>query len=265
MCRRTTRSGEAAQRVGPCRRCVLFVQRWLQLRARGGLEACPDVSHQPLLALFVLRYRSGRHQKASRTASSPPPSGRMSDSGCGLVRHTRGTFVSPRGPALRTHAWQPKEANHAQANTACELFILHGYGAHGAFPTVRILAEHLASRGFTCRSLDFEGCGESEGLPGLINDYGDLVTDALAFVEAQRVVTEKPAFILGTSAGGALALKCTTIAPAGTFAGCVLLSPMVVIAEAAKPGALAQRALRVLGELAPAWRLCLFRPTTCPT
>jgi alpha-beta hydrolase superfamily lysophospholipase len=187
----------------------------------------------------------------------------MSDSGCGLVRHTRGTFVSPRGPALRTHAWQPKETSQA-ANNACELFILHGYGAHGAFPTVRILAEHLAARGFTCRILDFEGCGESEGLPGLINDYADLVTDALAFIEAQRVVTEKPAFILGTSAGGALALKCSMIAPPATFAGCVLLSPMVVISEAAKPGALAQRALRVLGALARTRTAALF-PPHCPT
>jgi alpha-beta hydrolase superfamily lysophospholipase len=172
----------------------------------------------------------------------------------GSVRHTRGTFVSPRGPALRSHAWQPSESNAAaaQPNTACELFILHGYAAHGAFPTVRLLAEHLAARGFTVRSLDFEGCGESEGLPGLITDYAHLVGDALAFVDAHRVVTEKPAFILGTSAGAALALLCSTVAPPGTFAGAVVLSPLVVISEAAKPGAMAQRALRLLGAHAPA-------------
>ena len=82
----------------------------------------------------------------------------MSDPGGGLVRHTRGTFVSPRGPALRSHAWQPTEANAnaAAGASSCELFVLHGYGAHGAFPTVRLLASHLAARGFTVRSLDFE-------------------------------------------------------------------------------------------------------------
>ena len=173
----------------------------------------------------------------------------MSDGGGGAVRHVRGTFVSPRGPALRTHAWTPSEGNAsaAQPGTACELFVLHGYGAHGAFPTVRLLAEHLAARGFTVRSLDFEGCGESEGLPGLINDYAHLVQDALAFVESQRVLTEQPAFLLGTSMGGALALKCSLLAPPGTVVGCVVLSPLVRIRPEARPGALAQRALRILG------------------
>ena len=173
----------------------------------------------------------------------------MSDGGGGAVRHVRGTFVSPRGPALRTHAWTPSDsnANAAQPSTACEVFVLHGYGAHGAFPTVRLLAEHLAARGFTVRSLDFEGCGESEGLPGLINDYAHLVQDALAFVEAQRMITEMPAFLCGTSMGGALALQCSVVAPPGTVSGCVVLAPLVVIRPEARPGAVAQRALRILG------------------
>ena len=104
-----------------------------------------------------------------------------------------------------------------------------------------------------------QGCGESEGLPGLITDYEHLVTDALAFVETQRVVTEKPAFVLGTSAGGALALMSIIVAPPGTFAGCIVLSPLVVISEAARPSAMAQRALRLLGALVPAWPPFLLR------
>lgn len=175
----------------------------------------------------------------------------MPGSGGGRVRHVRGTFVSPRGPQLRTHAWQPSGSNEnaGRPGASCDLFVLHGYAAHGAFPTVRLLAECLAERGHTVRSLDFEGAGESDGLPGLITDYRDLVSDALAFVQShrQQAQSDVPAFILGTSMGGALALNCCLSAPKGTFAGCVVLSPLVVISEAARPSALATAALRLLG------------------
>jgi alpha-beta hydrolase superfamily lysophospholipase len=176
---------------------------------------------------------------------------------CGC-EYSTGWFTSPRGPRLATHAWQPVAPAGADAaagaphERACRVFLLHGYGAHGMFPTVRLLAEYLASHGYRAHSFDFEGAGDSEGLQGLINDTADQCTDALAFVAA--TARGAPCFLAGTSMGGGMALICANAAAdAGVrnIVGCVLLAPLVVIAEAAKPSAPVRAVLTALGSLIP--------------
>jgi alpha-beta hydrolase superfamily lysophospholipase len=134
----------------------------------------------------------------------------------------------------------------------CRVFLLHGYGAHGTFPTVRLLAAHLAKHGYRTHSLDFEGAGDSEGMQGLISDTAHQCTDALAFVAA--TARGAPCFLAGTSMGGGMALRCANAAAdAGVhgIAGCVLLAPLVVIADAAKPSAPVWAVLSALSELIP--------------
>jgi alpha-beta hydrolase superfamily lysophospholipase len=172
------------------------------------------------------------------------------DGAPGGCAYSAGWFVSPRGPRLATHAWTPTAAAAATPTPRRRLFILHGYAAHGRFATVDMLAAHLASSGgFHVHSLDFEGAGLSDGLPGLISDAAHLVDDALAFIASHADGT--PTMLAGTSMGGALALQCCLRAPRGTFRGCVFLSPLVVLAAAARPGPFAQAALQALCYLTP--------------
>jgi acylglycerol lipase len=164
-----------------------------------------------------------------------------------MARYEAGAFLSPRGPRLATHAWLP--AADAPCRAAA-IFILHGYGAHGLFPTVRALGEHLAAHGYVSRSLDFEGAGASDGLPGLIEDAAHLASDALAFVAA-TVADGTPAFLVGTSMGGGLALLAADGAADGLIAGCVLLAPLIVVSPEAVPSAPVVALLRALCAVVP--------------
>lgn len=160
------------------------------------------------------------------------------------MAYSKGRFASPRGPQLCTHSWLPVGAPR------CRVLIMHGNAAHGAFPTVRLLAERLAAAGCAAFSLDFEGHGESEGVAALINDTAHLSGDAAAFARSFPA-PQLPLFLAGTSMGGGLALRCSLEAPAGSYAGLLLLSPLITVAEDARPGPLAVAALTALCFFAP--------------
>lgn len=140
------------------------------------------------------------------------------------VRYEPGWWLSPRGPRLRTHCWSP----HNAGPQAFTVLVLHGLGSHGAFPTIRLLAAALVSS-CCCSvlSLDFEGCGESDGLQGFISDTALITADVRAYAESN---VSPPRFVLGSSLGGGLALRVALESPS-LFCGAVLLSPLVVIAE----------------------------------
>ena len=159
--------------------------------------------------------------------------------------YSSGWFLTPRGVKLATHCWRP-----SSDASALRVLVIHGLGSHGAFPTVRLLAEHLVDT-LACSvySFDQEGSGDSDGLPGLIVDTDNSVADARAYIE-QELAGTAPLFVLGSSLGGGLALRLACQSPT-LFQGLVLFSPMVVIAEAARPPAWAIGALRLLCALAP--------------
>jgi len=116
---------------------------------------------------------------------------------------------------------------------------------------VRLLAERLAQAGCACFALDFEGHGESEGVAALIHDTAHLTADTAAFARSLIAAQPLPLFLAGTSMGGGLALRCSLEAAAGTYAGLLLLSPLISVAEDAKPSAFAIAALSALCVLAP--------------
>lgn len=161
--------------------------------------------------------------------------------------YSAGTFTSPRGPQLHTHAWAPTGVSQP-----CRVFVLHGYGAHGAFPTVRLLSEHLASCGIRVHSFDLEGCGRSDGLAGLLSPPS-AVTDSLAFAAWVCREDAAPCFFAGTSLGGGLALKVALAAGASSVrvAGLMLLSPLVVVPDSSRPPPLLLSLLRGLCVVAP--------------
>jgi acylglycerol lipase len=128
------------------------------------------------------------------------------------------------------------------------VLILHGLGAHGAFPTIRLLAEALVSDNvkLAAHSFDYEGCGDSDGLPGFIENVDFVCADA-RYLAAKL---HSPVFLLGSSLGGGLALLLCIETPQ-LWRGAVLFSPLVVIAEAAKPPQWAVTVLTALAFVAP--------------
>jgi len=115
------------------------------------------------------------------------------------------------------------------------IVMLHGLGAHGRFPSVRIAAETLSSHGFTVMAPDLPGHGESEGMRGFIYSADALEEAGLAFIRAaQSANSTLPLFLLGSSMGGAICLRCA-LALRANVRGIVLLAPM--LAPAASPSA----------------------------
>ena len=110
-----------------------------------------------------------------------------------------------QGQSLATHTWTPSTP---AASWRGVVVIFHGYGAHGAYPTVKFGAELLASHGFVCMSVDFLGHGGSPGLPGYIAAAEDLTSCGTEFFEhAQATHPQMRCFLMGTSMGGAIALN----------------------------------------------------------
>ena len=68
--------------------------------------------------------------------------------------------------------------------------VVHGYGAHGCYPTVRIGAERLVTDPTSivgvCYALDFAGFGKSDGLRGYIPSLDSLVQDVQQLVKLAR-------------------------------------------------------------------------------
>ena len=82
------------------------------------------------------------------------------------------------------------------------LFVIHGLFAyqnrcaHGA--------KYFSKLGITVVGFDFRGHGKSEGLPGYIENYDDLVSDFLQFTKLIDSIYSKdiPRFLIGQSMGG---------------------------------------------------------------
>ena len=69
--------------------------------------------------------------------------------------------------------------------------VYHGLGAHARFPSVRLVAELLAARGYRVSAMDLPGHGESPGLRGYIESADALVVDGIRAATAAAFV-ERP-------------------------------------------------------------------------
>ena len=67
------------------------------------------------------------------------------------------TFESvSSGLRLCARTWLPNRESEPES----VVVLLHGYGAHGCYPAVRMTAEWLAEAGCRCHGLDFAGHGK---------------------------------------------------------------------------------------------------------
>jgi alpha-beta hydrolase superfamily lysophospholipase len=126
---------------------------------------------------------------------------------------------------LYGQAWLPDR------EPAAVLVISHGLAEHcGRYAQ---LAERLvAERGYAVYALDHRGHGRSGGERANIGRFQYVVSDLSTFVgRAQRQHPDAPAFLLGHSMGGAIALACAVRNPAG-LKGLVLSAPALASGQA---------------------------------
>ena len=142
-------------------------------------------------------------------------------------RHRTGTLPGSTGETLFTQRWIP------EAPSRGNLLVIPGLGEHsGRFIP---LVNALVPLGYSLFSWDHPGHGRSEGTPGHIDHFAELLDPALSFLG--RIIEEDPlvpTFIFGHSLGGLLAVRlCQEKQP--DLAGVILSSPSFSVPENISP------------------------------
>ena len=157
-----------------------------------------------------------------------------------LAVKQNGTFVGTRGRRIFWQSWSPAGDQRSRA----AVVIAHGYAEHSG--RYEFVAQRLTHAGYTAFALDHHGHGRSEGRRAQI-----VLADAVADLDQLvSVVTGDgvavPAFLLGHSLGGAIALRYA-LAHQRRLTGMVLTGPLAAIDE---PAALTPL-VKVLARIAP--------------
>jgi alpha-beta hydrolase superfamily lysophospholipase len=153
---------------------------------------------------------------------------------------SEGWTRSADGTALFWRAWRAASPRAAVA-------IVHGLGEHsGRYGHV---GSFLAARGYDCWAGDCRGHGLSPGPRVHVDDFTRYVEDAGAFVEL-AAASGRPAFLLGHSQGGLVALLRALRHPQG-LRGVVASSPYLAVHPAAAPSGVKLAGASVLLRVAP--------------
>ena len=148
----------------------------------------------------------------------------------------------PDGQPLRLHDWPLPQAPRGG------VLIVHGLGEHAG--RYEALARWFNARGYTVRSYDQRGHGESPGPRGVLSHSDDLLADlAVVHADYARTLGTAP-LLLGHSMGGLVALRAV-LDERITPKALVLSSP--ALRSHASPGL--QRLAATLARLAPNLRL----------
>lgn len=129
-------------------------------------------------------------------------------------------------------------------------------GDHSSGELALIAERASRDLGFRVYAMDAAGFGRSSGTRGLVTSWQHLLDDLHMFVDRVRGSGGPepmcPAFILGESMGGAMALASSLERPQ-LWAGMVLLAPMVKISDDAKPPKWQVPLLKAMAFVAPKW------------
>eukprot|EP00929_Paragymnodinium_shiwhaense_P097220 TRINITY_DN58986_c0_g1_i1.p1 TRINITY_DN58986_c0_g1~~TRINITY_DN58986_c0_g1_i1.p1 ORF type:complete len:303 (-),score=74.29 TRINITY_DN58986_c0_g1_i1:399-1307(-) len=143
------------------------------------------------------------------------------------VDRTRIAVPTSLGDELPGWKWSPIDSQRPPLGSVC---IFHGFAAHSGYATVRYVAELLAGAGFVCVSADMHGHGSAPGERGYVESAQALVDDGVAVAEFAADSLPKPLFFVGSSMGGAIALRTLlSLQESGSpvaISGACLLAPM---------------------------------------
>ena len=158
------------------------------------------------------------------------------------MKHKELQMPGCREVQLHGQAWLPDR------DPAAVLVISHGLAEHSG--RYAQLAERLVEeRGYAVYALDHRGHGRSGGERANLGRFQYVVSDLGTFVgRAQRQHPDAPAFLLGHSMGGAIALACAVRNPAG-LKGLVLSAPALASGQAVSPAK--AWLVRLLSRVAP--------------
>jgi alpha-beta hydrolase superfamily lysophospholipase len=148
------------------------------------------------------------------------------------------SFESGDGLQLYYHAWDVEGARGV-------VRIIHGLGEHGA--RYLPLAEAMREHGIASYAIDLRGHGVSGGVRGHLTRFDEFIADVERFTA--ETASEVPAFLLGHSLGGLIALRSIETGRAGRLAGAILSTPALRLA--APPPPWLRAAAAVLSRVAP--------------
>jgi len=110
----------------------------------------------------------------------------------------RGTLSSADGTRLAYRAW-PK------GNASITFAVVHGHGEHSG--RYQRFAEGMAAHRMSTYAVDLRGHGESAGQRGHVDDWGQWIDDATAFVKHVEQEAGTEVVPLGHSFGGVVMLS----------------------------------------------------------
>ena len=118
-------------------------------------------------------------------------------------------------------------------NPRAIVFYVHGLFAHQN--RCAHVAKAFAEIGVTTVGFDFRGHGKSQGLPGYIEDFNDLMNDFINFATLMEGLYSKeiPKFLIGESMGGLIGYLFGLKTP-NFFKGMIFLAPSLQESETKK-------------------------------
>lgn len=128
-------------------------------------------------------------------------------------------FEARDGLRLQYRVWEADEPRAI-------LRIIHGLGEHGG--RYQALAEFLVARGISIYALDLRGHGTSGGRRGHARSFHHLLDDLAGFTR-ETPAAGRPAFLLGHSLGGLIALRGIQEGRAGVLGGLILSAPALAL------------------------------------
>eukprot|EP00049_Salpingoeca_infusionum_P026264 m.24715 g.24715 ORF g.24715 m.24715 type:complete len:302 (-) comp8628_c0_seq2:127-1032(-) len=140
-------------------------------------------------------------------------------------------FIGTRG--VRLHCREQLPEGGAK-NAKAIVVLVHGYAHHIDSYMGGLNPDLYTSNGIIICGISHHGCGHSEGLRCLVEDFDHLVTDISDYTLSQASkYPGLPIFMIGQSMGGAITLLSTAVdGPLkDVVKGVVLLAPMCKIAK----------------------------------